>query len=259
MRVIRSDQGRIPLTSVPLILMYHAVDKVNHDPNMLCVSPERFAAQMSWLAQHKLRGVAVGTLVAAMRAGKARGLVGITFDDGYVSVLEHAVPVLARHGFTATAFVLSEKAGGTNDWDEGTPWPLLTWPQVGELAAAGLEIGSHSATHVRLAGADSGRLAAEVGGSRDSLRKQTGAEVSGFAYPYGSMDAAAWQAVRDAGYDYACAVEAPPLADLGMAAMPRIYVGERDTSSRMTAKRLLYRGYVVRQGRRHASNGGTPQ
>ncbi len=253
MKTVPNGQGRIPLSSVPLILMYHAVDRVDHDPNMLCVSPERFAAQMSWLRRHKLRGVAVGTLVTAMRAGRARGLVGITFDDGYASVLEHAAPVLLRHGFTATVFVISDKAGGNNDWDDGTLWPLLTWAQVGELAAAGMEIGSHSATHMRLAGADRGRLAAEVGGSRDSLHKQTDAEVRGFAYPFGSMDAAARQAVRDAGYEYACAVEAPRLADLGMMALPRIYVGERDTSSRMSAKRLLYRGYVAMQGRRRDS------
>ena len=35
-------------------------------------------------------GVGIGTLVDAMRAGRQRGLVGITFDDGYVNVLEAA-------------------------------------------------------------------------------------------------------------------------------------------------------------------------
>ena len=78
--------------------------------------------------------------------------------------------------------------------------------QIGELAAAGLEIGSHSATHMRLAGAPPGQLAAEVGGSRESLGRLSDAEIRGFAYPYGDIDAAVRRAVRDAGYDYACAV-----------------------------------------------------
>ena len=68
--------------------------------------------------------------------------------------------------------------------------------------------------------------------------------MRGFAYPYGSMDAAARRAVENAGYDYACAVETP-MAEFGIMALPRVYVGERDRAARMTAKRLLYRGYLA--------------
>ena len=161
---------------------------------------------MTWLKRHGLRGVGIGTLVDAMRAGRQRGLVGITFDDGYVSVLEAAVPELARHGFGATAYIISGRLGGTNGWDEGPSWPLLPASGVRELAAAGLEIGSHAATHLRLAGAGPEQLEAEVGQSRASLAELLGTEIRGFAYPYGSTDAAAREAVREAGYDYACAV-----------------------------------------------------
>src|SRR5215472_15341943 len=113
---------RLGLHQVPLILMYHRVAEVAENP--LCVTPRRFAEQMTWLKRHGLRGVGVGTLVDAMRAGRQRGLVGITFDDGYVSVLEAAVPELARHGFGATAYIISGRLGGTNEWDEGPSWPL---------------------------------------------------------------------------------------------------------------------------------------
>ena len=73
---------------MPMILMYHGVADVTEDPNQLCVTPGRFAEQMATLHRLGLRGVSVGTLVAAMRCGRQRGLVGITFDDGYLSVLE---------------------------------------------------------------------------------------------------------------------------------------------------------------------------
>jgi peptidoglycan/xylan/chitin deacetylase (PgdA/CDA1 family) len=241
--------GRLGLGRVPLILMYHAVADVAKDPNLLCVTPARFAEQMATLHRLGLRGVGIGTLVDAMRAGRQRGLVGITFDDGYVNVLEAAVPVLRRHGFTATFFIVSGQLGGTNDWDEGTPWPLVSASQVGELAAAEMEIGSHGATHVRLAGLDGGQLDAEISGSRASLGELTRAPVRGFAFPYGSMDAAARCAVRRAGYDYACAVESPP-ADLGFMALPRIYAGQRDGPARLAAKRLAYRAYIAVKGRR---------
>ena len=56
------------------------------------------------------------------------------------------------------------------------------------------------------------------------------------------------RAVYEAGYDYACAVETP-MADLGFMALPRIYVGQRDGAVRLTAKRVLYRGYIAVKGR----------
>jgi hypothetical protein len=63
------------------------------------------------------------------------------------------------------------------------------------------------------------------------------------------MDPPARRAVHDAGYDYACAVQTP-MADLGLMALPRIYVGQRDGAARMTAKRVLYRGYIAVKGMR---------
>jgi peptidoglycan/xylan/chitin deacetylase (PgdA/CDA1 family) len=241
--------GRLGLGRVPMILMYHGVAEVAEDPNQLCVTPARFAEQMSWLKARGLRGVGIGTLVDATHAGRQGGLVGLTFDDGYVNVLEAAVPELRRHGFTATMFIISDRLGGSNDWDEGPAWPLMSARQVGELADAGMEVGSHGATHVRLAGLGADRLEAEVSGSMASIGELVGAPIRGFAYPYGSMDAAARRAVGQAGYEYACAVETP-VAELGMMALPRIYVGQRDGPRRMAAKRLLFRGYIAVRGRR---------
>jgi peptidoglycan/xylan/chitin deacetylase (PgdA/CDA1 family) len=245
----QAELSRLGLGRLPMILMYHGVEDVSNDPNQLCVTPRRFAEQMAVLQRLGLRGVGMSTLIDAVSAGRSRGLVGITFDDGYVNVLEAAVPELKRRGFTASVYVISGRLGGTNEWDEGPAWPLLSAAQVGELVAAGMEIGSHSASHVRLAGLPAGRLDAEIKGSRASLSELTGGPVRGFAYPYGSMDAAARRAVRDAGYDYACAVHAP-ISVIGLMALPRVYVGQHDGAARMAVKRFLYRGYIAAKGLR---------
>jgi peptidoglycan/xylan/chitin deacetylase (PgdA/CDA1 family) len=246
---VTASGAQLRLDRTPMILMYHAVADVREDPNKLCVTPSRFAEQMSWLKGHGLRGVGIGTLVDAMRAGRQRGLVGLTFDDGYVSVLEVAVPELLRHDFTASMFIPSSRLGGTNEWDKGPAWPLMSADQARELAAVGMEVGSHGATHRRLDGIGTDRLEAEVSGSRTVLSEVMGAPIRGFAYPFGLMDAAARRAVRDAGYDYACMV-ATPTSQLGLMALPRIYVGQRDGTGRMTVKRLLFGGYVAIKGRR---------
>ena len=246
----RSRSDRLGLRQVPMILMYHGVATVADDPNKLCVTPSRFAEQMAWLARRGLRGVSVGELVHALRANRQRGLVGITFDDGYVNVLDSALPELQRHRFGATVFVISGRLGGTNDW-EAPPaprWPLLSASQVQTLAAAGIEIGSHGVNHIRLATAEPEQVAREVRASRATLAALVGTEIRGFAYPYGSQDVAARIAVRDAGYDYACAVAAKG-PEIGLLTLPRVYVGQRDGEARMALKRLLYRGHLAIKGR----------
>lgn len=240
---------RLSLGRLPIILMYHSVADVPADPHGVCVSPERFAEQMTWLKERNLRGVGVGVLVDAMRTGCERGLVGITLDDGYVSIVEHALPELLRHEFTATMFIISDLLGGTNVWDDGPVWPLVSAQQVADMADAGMEIGSHSATHVRLAGIGPDRLQTEVGISKRRLGEITGSPVRGFAYPWGNMDAAARRAVQDAGYDYACSVETP-MANLGITALPRIQFCQNDGPRRMATKRLFFRSYTAARGTR---------
>jgi len=247
MALIESERRATPWRwrDVPLILMYHTVDEPADDPHRLAVSPRRFAAQVRTLRRLGLRGVGVGELLAA---GADRGLVGITFDDGYAGVRRHALPILRRFGATATVFAVADRIGGRNDWDGGG-WPLLSAPDLAVLADAGWEIGAHGANHVPLAGLPAEVLADEVAGARDRLSAALGVPVDGFCYPYGSMDDAARSAVRAAGYDYACAVDTPGEA-LGAAAVPRIYVGERDRALRLTAKRVLYRARLARGARR---------
>jgi peptidoglycan/xylan/chitin deacetylase (PgdA/CDA1 family) len=246
-RPFLADGDVLPLRRVPLVLMYHRVAGVAVDPNSLAVSPPRFIAQMAWLKRQGLRGVAVRELVAALRSGTGRGLVGITFDDGYADLVDVVPTVLRRFGFTATVFVVSGRLGGVNDWDRDTPWPLLDADGVRHLAGAGLEIGSHGRSHGPLAGMTAAALREETWDSRRDLAALLGSPVDGFAYPYGSMDAAARAEVGRAGYAYACGVFAAR-REQTLLALPRIYVGGRDTGLRLGAKRLLYRWHVCTGG-----------
>lgn len=43
--------------------------------------------------------------------------IALTFDDGSLSVLRNAVEPLARFGFTAINYLVSDRIGGTNEWD----------------------------------------------------------------------------------------------------------------------------------------------
>ena len=224
--------------SMPMVLMYHSVQPYTDDPYLVTVGPPRFEQQMRWLSRRGLRGVSIAELLAARAAGAGKGLIGLTFDDGYADFAEYALPVLQRHGFTATVFVIAGRLGGDNVWDPAGPRkPLLDTAQVRRLAEAGVEIGSHGMLHVSLPAAH-GALAAETGGSRRILQDITGQPAGGFCYPYGHLDAEVVSAVRDAGYDYGCAIW--PSQYAGRHALPRTYIGDADTSPRLWGKAMRH-------------------
>ncbi len=199
------------------ILMYHEVGP--HRPgsrlNRWRVLPEDFARQLDVLARRGIRGVALRDLLERPVSSDARAV--LTFDDAYAGVLSRALPLLAAHGFGATVFVVSGKLGGVNDWDGETPGDaLLDADGVRALAAAGVEIGSHGATHRALPELSDADLAAEVEGSKAALEAVTGAPVVSFCYPYGAFDERSVEAVRTAGYRAATVIRGgipPDLAD----------------------------------------------
>jgi peptidoglycan/xylan/chitin deacetylase (PgdA/CDA1 family) len=220
--------------------MYHSVGDCSDDPYRITVTPERLERQLGWLSRRGLRGVSMAELLAARARGEGRDLVGLTFDDGYADFLTGALPVLRRHGCTATLFVLPGRLGGDNAWDPlGPRKPLLSADGIRQAAAEGVEIGSHGMTHVDLTRADDLTLKAETVDSRAALAELLGIGTDGFCYPYGTLDQRAVDAVRDAGYTYACAIDPGPLN--GLFALPRVHVGQNDTALRLFLKYRLHR------------------
>jgi peptidoglycan/xylan/chitin deacetylase (PgdA/CDA1 family) len=220
--------------------MYHSVADRRPDPHGLCVPPRTLARQLDALRRRGLRGVSMADLMAAHRSGSARGLVGLTFDDGYTDVLD-AAEVLAERGFGATLYVVAGRFGGTNDWDD-SGWPLLTAAGVREVDALGIEIASHTLTHPHLPRCPPDRLRAEVADSRAVLQDLLGHEVPGFAYPFGDEDPAVVEAVAAAGYREAVRADtgAPSTSAHPELTVPRSYVGPGDGPVRLAGKHLRH-------------------
>src|SRR5262245_48430690 len=211
--------------------MYHSVELYEADPYLVTVHPRRFDEQLRWLRRRGLRGVSMAELLAE----REPGTVGLTFDDGYTDFLTNVLPTLARYGFTATVFVIAGALGGYNAWDvPGPRKALMTAADVRLAADAGMEVGSHSLHHVRLPDVSEAQLREEVVASREHLAALIERPVTGFCYPYGAVGDREVRAVRDAGYEYACAVGSSSLN--GRHALPRAFVGDRDGSARLYAK-----------------------
>ncbi|OLL79622.1 Polysaccharide deacetylase [Pseudonocardia sp. Ae168_Ps1] len=225
----------------PFILMYHSVGRIGDDPHRLTVTPERLDAQLAALRAQGLRGRPIRDLAAS--GGRA---VGLTFDDGYADFLTEAVPALQAHGCTATVFALAGLFGRDNEWDpDGDRRPLLDVAGLRAVEDAGMEVGSHGLRHRHLPLLEPDELADEVRTSRNRLSLVLGRPVDGFAYPYGELGGREVEAVRRAGYRYACAVDPRGSAAAGIHALPRSYAGQRDTGPRLLAKRLRHAGRVA--------------
>lgn len=225
--------------AMPLVLMYHSVTVYEQDPYLVTVSPQRFEQQMRWLRRRGLQGTSMGELLTACRDGSARGLVGLTFDDGYVDFAQHVLPALKRHSFTATVFVIAGRLGGDNAWDtEGPRKALMTAKQVRQVADMGMEIGSHGLRHVSLPSTGDEALTEETERSRRLLQDISGQQVRGFCYPYGHIDRRLADSVKAAGYDYGCAIW--PSEITGRYALPRTYIGDGDHGIRLRAKWICH-------------------
>jgi peptidoglycan/xylan/chitin deacetylase (PgdA/CDA1 family) len=249
---LESDRRWMP---IPPVLMYHSISPSEEpDPHRLRVHPDRLDRHLRLLRRLGLRGVSLAELLRADEREEAHGLVGLTFDDGYVDFLDHAVPVLERHGMTGTVYVVTDRIGGVNEWDTGPQVPLMDPDQVRAALAAGHEVGSHTLTHARLAGADPATLQSEIAGSRRVLQELLGIEIAGFCYPYGSFDEAAAEAVREAGYDHACVTGDYDPGD--RFTLPRCYVSPGDTSAHLLAR--LARHHLRLYRRRRQSRRGEP-
>ena len=235
---------------IPPVLMYHSISpSTDADPNFLRVHPDRLDRQLTALRRMGLRGVSLGELLDAHERGTASRTVGLTFDDGYTDFLDHAMPVLQKHGMTGTVYVVAGRLDGQNDWDDGPRLNLLDADQVRAAAAAGHEVGSHTMRHIALAGADPRVVADEVTRSREILEDVLGGRVRGFCYPYGSFDEAAADAVRAAGYDHACVTKDYSVSD--RFTLPRFFVGQADNGPRLASKLALH--YVHRRRAPRAS------
>ena len=129
----------------------------------------------------------------------------ITFDDGYGSVREVALPWLERFGYPAVLFMPTDFVGRTNVFDlESEPEePLCDWDDLRALVRRGVAVQSHGASHRAFSDLTPGARALELERSKVALEAELDQAVELFAYPYGDdagLPAELCEALGRAGY-----------------------------------------------------------
>ncbi|PPB48992.1 hypothetical protein C4K88_09700 [Arthrobacter pityocampae] len=118
------------------------------------------------------------------------GMVSVTFDDGWTSQYNNALPVLNKYGVPATMYIIS---GSIDDAPN-----YMTQAQIQAFADRGDQIASHTVTHSDLTTLTAGQLDSELAQSRATLQQLFGPSAGiDFASPYGAYNATTTAAVKN--------------------------------------------------------------
>ncbi len=186
----------------PTIFIYHHFgDKRYPTTN---VSEENFREQMRYLAENGYQVLPLAEVVRSLRARlplPAKAAV-ITIDDGYRSIYTVAWPILKSHGFPFTVFLYVE--GIEKKYSN-----YLSWDEIREMQAAGVDFQDHSFSHQRLAdwpldwSEQKYRewIRADLARGVALLSERLGRRPRFFAIPYGEYNAIVREEAEVMGYD----------------------------------------------------------
>ena len=194
------------------LLCYHKVARKPAGARLRStfIAPRLFARQMRELRADGFRSVGPQSCLRSAASPPGTKEVVLTFDDGSLSALRAAAPVMAECGFTAINYLVADLPGGINEWDASrgeVPDRLMNDAEVREWMAAGHTIGAHTRTHPDLTKIPRDRAREEIGGGKKILEDRFGTAVKHFCYPYGKFSPEVRDLVAEAGYETAVTTE----------------------------------------------------
>jgi len=181
-------------TRVP-IFMYHQIGNPPKGASKfiagLYITPQQFEEQMAYLVKNNYKTIGSLELYNLLKKGgnPSQKTIMLTFDDGTYGQYQYAFPILKKYGLTGTFYVISNRSS------------IGKTSILKEMAQAGMEIASHSATHPNFVNLkDLDQLTYEIYSSKSMLAARTGKPVYGIAYPGCVADSRVFSRVAGAGY-----------------------------------------------------------
>lgn len=183
-----------------VILVYHRFGEDKYPSTNIRLS--QFEAQLDYLEANNFSVIRLSELVDALQNQRpiAPKTVVITVDDAWLSVYENAFPRLQALGWPMTVFV------NTRVIDQQNP-SSMSWAQMREMQAAGIEFANHSTTHDKLIQhADEStrdwraRVTEEIQQAQTRLNDELDSDLKLLSYPYGDYSEALANLTQQLGY-----------------------------------------------------------
>jgi len=132
--------------------------------------------------------------------------VAVTFDDGFQSVLNNALPAMRKRKIPATIFVPTAYLGKKPGWIPNSTHVnadevVLTEEQLRQLQDDLTIIGSHSDSHPKLTEISEDRVIKELINSKKALEGILRTRIALLSLPYGAYNETILELSRKAGYD----------------------------------------------------------
>lgn len=195
----KNIEDKITTTTVNApILIYHNIRNYSENDSKnsrtFIVPPEDFKKQMEYLRAHNFSSITASELRAIITGEKSAPAkpVVITFDDGVNNQYENAFPILKQNGLCAVFYVFANAPERNNKY--------LNFSKLKEMAASGMEIGSHTYFHSYLTKLPLEKIKFELQESKKRLEDNLGIKVESFAYPFGDLNDTVIAEVKNAAY-----------------------------------------------------------
>ncbi len=183
------------------ILQYHHVD--TKTPPSTSTSPLLFEQHLIHLETEGYKVVLLSEALKKLARGEKleEKSVAITFDDGFNSVYENALPIIRPHGYPFTVFI-------NPDYLDIKSTEHISWEQAKELADSGAEFANHTIGHIHMIELQPGetedswrnRVTGAVLQAEERIKEQLGQSHKLLAFPYGEFDSKTKKLVKDLGF-----------------------------------------------------------
>lgn len=173
------------------ILMYHEVNDALS--NSLFLSVKDFTNHLDYFEHAGITPISMQQLYDHWfnNAPLPDKPIVLTFDDGYLSMYTTVYPLLKERGWSGTFYCITNTRGANGH---------LTDAMITEMAANGMEIGSHTVSHSDLSTRTGDKLLRELSNSKEILSSSTGKEVNMLCYPSGRYNEETITVAQDVGY-----------------------------------------------------------
>ncbi len=154
-----------------IVLMYH---NIGYDEDIYTISPEAFAAHIELFSCHRDKLI-------------------ITFDDGYRSIKDLAIPIVLEARLRTIVFPVVEMLGKKLEGRD-----VLSAVDLRHLLQMGVEIGSHGLNHKEITSQEV--LEYEAARSKELLEDLLDCTIKYFSMPKGVMPKGGLDLLKDMGY-----------------------------------------------------------